>query len=71
MKLLSNEETANLLGLKPATLDNWRWRGVGPTFVRVGSRVKYSESDVLAWLDAQKRRSTTDDASFGINAPTA
>jgi predicted DNA-binding transcriptional regulator AlpA len=66
MKLLSNDETADLLGLKPATLDNWRWRGVGPSFVRVGSRVKYAENDVLAWINEQTRRSTSDKLNVAV-----
>jgi predicted DNA-binding transcriptional regulator AlpA len=60
MKLLSGAETAQILGVKPKTLETWRWRGIGPLFVRVGRLVKYSESDVLAWVAAQKRRSTSD-----------
>lgn len=60
MKLLSNSETAALVGLKPNTLEVWRNQGKGPRYRKIGRLVRYSESDVLTWLDAQSRRSTSD-----------
>ncbi len=32
-----------------ATLATWRSRGNGPRFVKVGGRVLYRQSDVMAW----------------------
>jgi hypothetical protein len=31
------------------TLRNWRWLKRGPPFVRLGRRVMYQVSDVIAW----------------------
>ena len=59
MKLLTNTETAELIGLKPNTLEIWRWQGKGPIYRKVGRLVRYVESDVLAWLDAQTRQNTS------------
>lgn len=59
MKLLTNGETAKLLGLKPNTLEIWRWQGKGPVYRKVGRLVRYVESDVLEWLDAQARQNTS------------
>ncbi|MDD5395583.1 MAG: helix-turn-helix domain-containing protein [Thiothrix sp.] len=58
-KLLTNKETAALLGVKPATLDLWRWQGKGPVFRKIGSNVRYAESDLLAYLEAGTRQSTS------------
>jgi predicted DNA-binding transcriptional regulator AlpA len=59
MKLLTNCEAAELLGLKPNTLEIWRWKGCGPTYRKVGRLVRYAESDVLAWLDHHARQNTS------------
>lgn len=47
-------------GLSPRTLERWRLEGKGPAFVRAGSRCLYREDDLLAWLDANRRTSTSD-----------
>lgn len=60
MKLLSNEQTATLLGVQPKTLESWRWRGFGPGWKKVGRLVRYAEGDVMTWLEAQSRGSTSE-----------
>jgi hypothetical protein len=42
------------------TLAQWRMTGAGPTFIRIGRRVRYRPDDVNAWIDSQARRSTCD-----------
>ena len=59
ISLLTNSETAQLLGIKGNTLEIWRLKGSGPVFRKIGRSVRYLESDVLAWLDAQARVSTS------------
>ncbi|WP_454756887.1 helix-turn-helix transcriptional regulator [Cupriavidus campinensis] len=59
MKLLTNTQTAELLGLRSNTLEIWRTQGRGPVFRKIGRAVRYAEADVLAWLDAQTRTSTS------------
>jgi predicted DNA-binding transcriptional regulator AlpA len=59
IKLLTSRQTADLLGLKPHTLETWRWRGVGPRHVRCGRLIRYAEADVLAWIEAQTHQNTT------------
>lgn len=54
------EEAAERLGLQRSTLDNMRWRGDGPQYVKVGGRVRYRLADLANWLDAQTRTSTSD-----------
>lgn len=49
----SPSEVAEYLGLPPKTLAEWRSRGTGPKYAKVGRHVRYRWSDVEKWLDAQ------------------
>ena len=51
---------APLLGVKPGTLEVWRYKGIGPQFVKCGSRVIYRLRDINEYLDRQTRKSTAD-----------
>ena len=53
--LLSTAEVAALLGIPERTLEFWRYQGRGPTYTRVGKRVRYHPDDVAAYLQAQRR----------------
>jgi Helix-turn-helix domain len=61
--LLTNEQTASLLGVKPNTLEIWRCKGKGPPFVKLGqhpaSPVRYQRSQVIAWLASLTFSSTS------------
>ena len=57
---LDSPSAALLLGLRPRTLDRWRWAGKGPRYRRHGGRVVYLVSDLLSWSEAQSRSSTSD-----------
>lgn len=59
VKLLTTQEAAEHLTVRPNTLEIWRLKGAGPVFRKIGRSVRYLESDVLAWLDAQARVSTS------------
>jgi hypothetical protein len=37
-----------------------RYRGNGPTFLRVGNRILYREQDVLDWLEGHRVSNTTE-----------
>jgi excisionase family DNA binding protein len=52
--LLSREEVAKLLGVPTKTLAAWAYQGRGPTYYRLGRRVAYRESELMAWLDTQR-----------------
>ena len=47
-KLLTEAEVADLLGVKPATVESWRIRGIGPRlpWIKVGRAVRYRLADV-------------------------
>jgi predicted DNA-binding transcriptional regulator AlpA len=56
--LYNTEDAAQLLGLAPGSLNNMRAKGLGPTFVKLGSLVRYRDSDLVAWIESRARRST-------------
>lgn len=51
---LDRKNAATYLGYAPKTLAEWACRGVGPKAVRVGGRVFYFQSDLDAWVEAQR-----------------
>ncbi|MBX3026967.1 helix-turn-helix domain-containing protein [bacterium] len=59
-RMMRESEVAALLGVSRRTLQGWRWRGGGPPYVRIGGAVRYEPAEVRAWLDAQRRTSTSD-----------
>jgi excisionase family DNA binding protein len=46
------QATADYLNTSPRTLEDWRYRRIGPPFIRVGGQIRYRRSDVDAWLAA-------------------
>lgn len=50
--LLTTRQAARRLGLSPGTLQNWRWCGRGPTYVRLGRAVRYLETDLEQFAEA-------------------
>ncbi|MHB1895425.1 MAG: helix-turn-helix transcriptional regulator [Metallibacterium sp.] len=54
--MLAEREVAKILALTVSTLRNWRVRGGGPAYVKIGARaVRYRESDLEAFIDAGLR----------------
>ena len=59
--LLTTEQVAAWLGMTKQWLEIGRSRGYGPPFRKLGAkRVKYQRSDVNAWLDERRHRSTSE-----------
>lgn len=56
IKLLTNKQTAELLGVTTHTLDQWRWRHKGPPHVKVGGAIRYRESDLSAWIESRTEK---------------
>ncbi|MGH9491476.1 MAG: helix-turn-helix transcriptional regulator [Terriglobales bacterium] len=54
MDLLTPSEVAKLLRLPVATLAQWRYRGQGPPFLRLGRVVRYDAADVAKFVQARK-----------------
>jgi predicted DNA-binding transcriptional regulator AlpA len=45
-------ELSEFLQVPVKTLYEWRSRGYGPRGRRIGKYVRYTEADVLAWVDS-------------------
>ena len=60
MSRLTVREAAEYVGLSQHTLNQMRHEGRGPRFLKLGSRVRYDIRDLDAWIDASRRRSTSD-----------
>jgi predicted DNA-binding transcriptional regulator AlpA len=59
--LLYEIEVAYLTGQSQRTLQAQRQKGGGPEFVKIGKAgVRYQRCRVLEWIDARRRRSTSD-----------
>ena len=51
--LLTTDQLAAYLGVPRSTLYTWRYRGGGPSAIRVGRHLRYRSSEVERWLDLQ------------------
>jgi predicted DNA-binding transcriptional regulator AlpA len=58
--LLREGETASLLDLSTRTLQDWRVRGCGPKFRKLGRSVRYRLEDVQAFVNENVHQSTSE-----------
>lgn len=54
--LMKPEQLAAEWQLKPKTLDNWRYKGVGPPYVKLNGAVRYSRKACSRWLAEQEAK---------------
>jgi predicted DNA-binding transcriptional regulator AlpA len=59
-RLLSTREAAEYCGLAASTLEKARVAGRGPAYLKTLSKVAYLPADLDAWLEACRRRSTSE-----------
>lgn len=57
-QLLTTRELAEKLHKTAAALAQWRYKGTGPKFIKIGGTVQYRASDVETWLNEQTRTQT-------------
>ena len=50
--LLTESAAAEILNLSIRTLQMWRVRGAGPSYVRAGRAIRYRRRDLIRWIDA-------------------
>ena len=48
---LSNADAAAYLGISPKTLNDWRSAGRGPNYLKLGTLVRYRQSELDAFLE--------------------
>ena len=63
MKRMTTAEAADYLGCRPTTVSNWRQSGAGPTFLKLGGKVRYDPVDLDAWVASRRRTSTLQKAA--------
>lgn len=49
---LADDEALKVIG-SYWKLAKWRYENRGPAYVRIGAKIAYRGSDILAWLDRQ------------------
>ncbi len=59
--LLKETEVAEILNVEVASLRRWRWAGgKGPRFIKIGAAVRYDPADLVAFIEAGRRASTSE-----------
>jgi hypothetical protein len=66
--LLTEVHAADILKLSIRTLQAWRARRTGPSYVRAGRAIRYRKRDLLAWMDANTISAACLSATMGRNA---
>jgi len=57
--MMTETEAAELANLSVKTLRNWRLKGGGPTYAKLGSLVRYRRRDLASWVDRNLTQSTS------------
>ena len=60
MQHLDQRTLAERWLISPRTLEQWRWQGRGPRYLKIGGRVVYALDDLQAWADRGTKTSTSD-----------
>ncbi len=62
--MLTTTQAAGVLGLSPRTLEQLRVKGGGPGYFALGKRaIRYRRHALEIWLNARRRKSTSDPGS--------
>ena len=62
-RLITEEDAADILFIRPKTLSHWRVEGKGPTYKKIGGAVRYSISDLEKFIREATYKSTTQEQS--------
>ena len=63
--VLLASDAARLLSLSQSTLAKLRLTGKGPAYCKLGRRVVYRLEDLTAWLEKNRRLSTSESGDGG------
>lgn len=58
--MLRTEQAAKILDVTKSTLESWRCRGGGPSFVRYGRAIRYREEDLDLFIESKVRSNTSE-----------
>lgn len=56
--MLTTEEASGELRVPPRTMEDWRRRRCGPSFVRIQGKVRYRRADLDAWIEKHRVQTT-------------
>lgn len=59
-RLMNQRDLAGYLGKSTAWCERARWAGEGPRFIKLGRHVRYKSEDVMEWIEANAKRSTSE-----------
>ncbi|BEQ15313.1 helix-turn-helix transcriptional regulator [Desulfoferula mesophila] len=59
--LLTSPQASDYCGFSHRTFENWRLRGGGPPFCKLGGAVRYRLADLDRWIEDNLRESTSSD----------
>jgi hypothetical protein len=59
MQNLRQKQLADRWLMSPRTLEQWRWQGKGPQYLKIGARVVYRLEDVEAFESENLHLNTT------------
>lgn len=57
---LRTSAAANYCGLSKSTFDKYRLTGEGAVFIKIGRSVIYDTADLDNWLEARRKKSTSE-----------
>ena len=63
------DETAAYLDVPPGTLRWWRHKNRGPVYVKLCGKVRYTREDILAFVEAGRRRGTREPVTLPAATP--
>jgi hypothetical protein len=67
MQHLDQKRLAQRWLISPRTLEQWRWQGRGPRYLKIGGRVVYRLADVEAFESASLHANTFGPIAEGAN----
>ncbi|HEX7380891.1 MAG TPA: helix-turn-helix domain-containing protein [Nevskiaceae bacterium] len=57
--MLTDLEVAELFGTATQTIRDWRWKGTGPAYIKLGPRmVRYRAEDIKAFIEGHRMTRT-------------
>lgn len=65
-KLLTQRDVKEITGLADSTLEQWRLKGKGPKFIKLGRLVRYKMSDVQSYISGLQEFQSTTQADMAI-----
>jgi len=57
--LMDQEQVALILGVSTKTLESWRWKKIGPRFIKVGRLARYRLADLVAYIEGLLEQEVT------------